>query len=316
MRTGILTAAIAVLALGAVAVARPGPARGAASSELASMSAVPGASLPVVKSHAYVMAGAIRPMLFWMGRDNIGLARIVWRADASGPRGYELLVGTDPARAPRAINRWGFITEEVRGADGSLLALMTGSHDTTYDAEASAASSGAGAGNFSAIRSRTVSGAAAWQLDRVRTPESLTVHQVNDALAYLRRDGARRQEFKRTVAPNVRAGFLMAIAELLDDTLARAVHPVPAPQRSVRYMFGSHTYDLRVRDSNKTTVAGPGGAIPALRLRFETREIETGDTTRFDLTSATTGGLAGVPLVVEWQPRWWLRVTLRLADPL
>ena len=28
----------------------------------------------------------------------------------------------------------------------------------------------------------------------------------------------------------------------------------------------------------------------------------------------TDGGLAGVPVAMEWQPRWWLKVELRLDD--
>ena len=316
MRTAILTAALAGLIAGATAGAPQGAPRTGDPPALPAAGAVPGAGLPIVKSHAYVMAGAVRPILFWMGRDDIGLARIVWRADAAGPRGYELLVGTDPARAPRAINRWGYISEETRGGDGSLLALMTGSHETSYDAEASAASSGAGVGDFRAIRSRTTAGGAAWQLDRVRTPAPLTVHQVTDALEYLRRYGGRSQQFTRTLAPNVRPGFLVAVAELLDDTLARSAHPAAPTQGTVRYTFGSRTYELRVRDTRPTRVTRGGSTVPALRIRFETRTLDSGDTTRFEVTSATGGALSGVPLLIEWQPRWWLRVSLRLADPL
>ena len=72
------------------------------------------------------MSGYVRPLLFWFGRDDIGLARVVWRTGDDGARGYELLVGTDPAKAPRALNRWGFVSEEVHGAEGAVLALMTG----------------------------------------------------------------------------------------------------------------------------------------------------------------------------------------------
>ena len=42
-------------------------------------STLPGARLAVVKSHRYRMAGRIRPLLFWVGRDNVGLAQITWR---------------------------------------------------------------------------------------------------------------------------------------------------------------------------------------------------------------------------------------------
>ncbi|HEX6945253.1 MAG TPA: hypothetical protein VF196_03600, partial [Casimicrobiaceae bacterium] len=76
----------------------------------------PGSRIPVVQERRYVMSGAVRPLLFWVKRDDIGLARIVWRRGSDGSRGYELLVGTDPARAPGSINRWGFVTEEALGS--------------------------------------------------------------------------------------------------------------------------------------------------------------------------------------------------------
>ena len=77
------------------------------------------------------MSGAVRPLLFWISREDVGFARITWRRGGDGLRGYEFLVGTDPARAPRALNRWGYIVEDAQGGDGSVLALMMGSPDTS-----------------------------------------------------------------------------------------------------------------------------------------------------------------------------------------
>src|SRR5215216_1108953 len=63
--------------------------------------------LPVVAQHYYRMLAKVRPLLFWISRDNVGGARIGWLADERGSKGFELLIGSDPARAPRKINRWG-----------------------------------------------------------------------------------------------------------------------------------------------------------------------------------------------------------------
>ncbi len=71
-------------------------------------------TLPVVAEHRYRIAAKIRPLvLFWIGKDNVGGARIRWRQGEDGLRGYDALIGSDPARAPRKINRWGFILEEA-----------------------------------------------------------------------------------------------------------------------------------------------------------------------------------------------------------
>ena len=75
-----------------------------------------GNGLPVVAEHYYRMLAKVRPLLFWISRDNVGGARIGWLGDQSGSKGFELLIGSDPARAPRKINRWGYIAEELRGS--------------------------------------------------------------------------------------------------------------------------------------------------------------------------------------------------------
>jgi hypothetical protein len=49
----------------------------------------------------YRMAARIRPLLvFWITRENVGGARIVWLRRDDGMRGWELLIGSDPLRAP------------------------------------------------------------------------------------------------------------------------------------------------------------------------------------------------------------------------
>jgi len=44
-------------------------------------------------------------LLFWIGRSNVGDA-IVTRTAAPHETSYSLLIGSDPDRAPRRINRW------------------------------------------------------------------------------------------------------------------------------------------------------------------------------------------------------------------
>jgi hypothetical protein len=74
-------------------------------------------------------------------------------------------------------------------------------------------------------------------------------------------------------------------------------------------------YELRVRDVGPVVVPYDGRQIPALRTSFQTRAVETGARTRFELTVGTTSDTAGVPLTIEWQPRWWLKVKLHLEAP-
>ena len=61
--------------------------------------------------HRYRIIGKVRLLLFWIGNDNVGGARVTWRADEGGRHAIALLVGTEPTRAPRGINQWGYVGE-------------------------------------------------------------------------------------------------------------------------------------------------------------------------------------------------------------
>jgi len=280
--------------------------------------ALPGADIPTVKVHRYTMSGAIRPLLFWISRDDVGLARIVWRRGETGARAYELLVGTDPGRAPRAINRWGFISEEALGPTGSLLAMMTGAYDTTLDEETASAEKPGSGGDFRAIRTRVHAGGQTWQVARIRTPTALTIHDVDAAIDEVRRGSSTGTQRQLPISPGVRPGFLIAVAELID----RAVEAAPDQGRTrsvlsvrVPYVFGRDTFELQAREIEQVKVPYAGTTLPAVRTGFEIRTIATGARTRFEVTCGTRGEMAGVPLAIEWQPRWWLRVRLRLEQP-
>jgi hypothetical protein len=282
--------------------------------------ALPGERLRTHMVRRYTMSGRIRPLLFWFGRDNIGLARVVWRRDEQGARGYELLVGTDPARAPRSLNRWGYVAEEASGPDGALLAMMTGADELSYEeAEASSARSSS-TGDFRAIRAEVRGSDASWHVARVETPRAFTIHDVGAALDRVRRETATSDPRARRVPPHARPGFLVALADLLEEIARVARHQSTAEVlRRVRvpYLFGQHTYELRVRDLHPGLMQLRGQPTSILQSSFEVRTLATDARTRFEIASGTQGDLAGVPVAMEWQPRWWLKVELRLdeSDP-
>ena len=53
--------------------------------------------------YAYTMNVGARPMLFWISWRNVGGGRISWIEKTDGGKGLELLIGSDPARAPRPV---------------------------------------------------------------------------------------------------------------------------------------------------------------------------------------------------------------------
>src|SRR5215467_2728533 len=57
----------------------------------------------------YVMTARVRLLLFWAGKDDVGGGYIRRGRSKEEPRKefFQVLFGSDPAKAPRAINRWG-----------------------------------------------------------------------------------------------------------------------------------------------------------------------------------------------------------------
>jgi hypothetical protein len=273
-------------------------------------------SLRMTRARRYTMSGAIRPLLFWVGRDDIGVARVVWRRGDDGARGYELLIGTDPARAPRSLNRWGYIAEDMRGAEWSMLALMTRSDESSYDEAATGATRGRAAGDFRAIRARAGDAAATWQVAAVQTPEPLTVHDLGAALDRVGNGTAWAARREMRMPSDARPGFLAALAELVDRAVAAREHAGAAQLARARlqYLFAGQIYELKLRRAERGIEPFRNESIPIVRTAFDLHTLATNARTQFEMTCGTEGALAGVPLAVSWQPRWWLKVSLTLID--
>ena len=81
----------------------------------------PAPSTRVMTDYQYRVVGKVRLLFFWSGTRDVGRARItshgVERANV-----VSLVVGTDPQRAPRGLNEWGYIREQVDGETASALA--------------------------------------------------------------------------------------------------------------------------------------------------------------------------------------------------
>jgi len=115
-------------------------------------------SAPVVREARYRISAAVRPLLpFWVRTDNVGGARILWRGDGEGRRGYELLIGSDPRRAPRRINHWGWEREDA-GPEGALLQGLKTEEDSLEDARAASARDGKDTYLYKSIRSLAAGG--------------------------------------------------------------------------------------------------------------------------------------------------------------
>jgi hypothetical protein len=275
--------------------------------------------LPIVQAHAYRMAGRVRPLLFWISQKNVGSGVIVWRG-GEGATAYELLIGTDPAIAPRGINRWGYIVEDARGGATHVFALMTTDAEAKMSDVRGQKDKGQEArGRFKAIDARVDAGAVCAATGTFDTERDLPLQEVSGLVRNMRDRLTTVAPYDGVLPAGARPGFLSAVAELMTDTISARRNGGGALARlrgrTIGYVHGPFLLDMSLVDVDPSETAGlpPGFAGQApLHASFEARSRATGDRYRFELDYPTTGPLTGVPLVIRYQPRWWLQVELTL----
>jgi hypothetical protein len=269
-------------------------------------------AVPVTAEHRYRLSAAIRPFLFWVGKSNVGGARIVWRSDGDGRRGYELLLGSDPARAPRRINRWGFAREDADPSGATMLGVMNRSEDDSLDQAKGSLGRGEDGYLFKLNRARVEGGVARAEATTLFAPQDYTFRELDDLLRLA--EAARPTPRVRTsrLPPGVHPGLLFALADLVRAGVEAARTPQsqgPWP-RSVPYTFNAGLYDLTVSSWQRVERAQHGARTyeKLVRLEFESRNREKGKTERFVFACGTEKPLAEMPVFVRYQPKWWFKV--------
>lgn len=298
---------LAILALAAGPHATRNPAAGSGACPAVD-------AFTVTAEHRYRLAVRVRPLLFWIRRDNVGDARLTWSAAPDGAARLELLIGSDPARAPMRVNRWGYIAETACGAATTVVGVMTESDEQSVEDARARVSDGGHA--FRAIRAVITPAESVASVTRLQVAEPFTYRDLDRLLRRLPNQGGVNRRL--TLGEDVHQGFLMATAALVHDTAAsyrRAGRTGADPAASRAYVHGDRVFDLRVRGSGvvqpeRRTVA----SAPLLETEFEVRHRASGDTSTFRLTYAPGGPLAEVPVRIVYRPRWWFEAELQLAD--
>jgi hypothetical protein len=281
----------------------------------------PAATVPssaMAERYHYSMTVRVRPLLlFWISTSGVGDA-VVTKRRGPDEAAYSLLIGSDPERAPRRINRWGYIAEEIHGAHASLIGLMTESDEQSVEeAEASIRRQAAGDRIYQIILA-TIDG------DRARSvvapmgvPAEYSFRHAGTVVDLARRKSSDGQVRIVRVPAGTRPGFLCALADLIHQQ-AQAFHASGSiqPGAAIDYVYHGLIYELRATRAD---------VVPKLRLGsteyhrviaadFEIKNTSTGELTDFSMTYGTEGSFAEVPLTMAYQPRWWMQVALALDD--
>jgi len=331
---GVIFASSLPRAAAANATVRLGTAEQAAIQEAASWI---GRTDKIDSEYDYVMTCKVRLLLFWAGSDDVGggYVRIGQATGEERQQMIQILFGSDPAKAPLAINRWGAGTEVLRSSDSgqqtasAFFGFMKSSKSQSVVAMQRELSREKNNGDhlFEAIISRVDEGQALTTSVPYTSSRDYDLHQYPEAekttLQQLENNPARHIESLQGAARQAcpRAGeFLSTTLQLMDDAVAGRTTPV-----SYCYLYNAHHYTatlLSVHSVAEKTVhvnlRGKGGPLDRTYRHLKEAHFvvvgqETGAKSIFDILLGTEGNLRGAPVQITYEPNWWFQVVLNLA---
>jgi hypothetical protein len=288
----------------------------------------------------YVMTVRLRLLFFWAGKDDVGGGYIRRAVSRDDPRQelLQVLFGSDPARAPRAINRWGAGTEVVRHKEAvsspskiddvvssAFFGFMKSSKGKSVSEmqEELKKEKDRGEHLFTGILSRVDAGHALsltvplasdidYNLNQYAQAEPLMLEKLSSS--------DRPARVLENPAGCARAGeFLGTVSELLDSALQQRGGPL-----SLCYVYDAEVNILTIEHTAavpKLAVkvnAAKGGTLMErsytnlLETDFVTVNQATGRRVYFSIFSGTQNELRGVPVQIRYQPNWWFQVVLNL----
>jgi len=284
----------------------------------------------------YIMTCRLRLLIFWVGRDDLGggFIKIGQIDDDPTLLMTQLLFGSDPAKAPRAINRWGAGTEVIKldasktPESSAFVGFMKSSKGESVSAMQRELSHEKSTGKhlFEAIisrvdRTQALSATVPFYSDKdydihqLANAQELALDQLGDGQArkFRRLDGPARAECSRP------GGFLSTTDELLERSLEGEKTPL-----SLCYVYNVRRYTLTLQrvapvatKAVHITLKEQGRKIDRSyhdlkESQFQIRNQESGAKTDFSVLVGTSGELRGVPIQINYQPNWWFQIVLNL----
>lgn len=275
----------------------------------------------------YVMRARIRLLVFWKGADDVGGGYIRRSINVSDPnvRLISVLFGSDPAKAPRAINNWGTATEAIGEESGAIWGFMKSANPESADAAQAdiQKQKSQGKHSFSAILAFVDKNRALSRSVPLFSDVDFNLHQVDQAqqviAGRLSEDRAvRRMDPTERRCANPR-GFLKAVEELIDHALTS----IPKPA-SRCYVHNARNYtvtlteatpvsrgEIKVNRKNGTALKSVYRNL--VKAKFAVVNYKSERST-FELLLGTEGDLKGVPVQIVHRPNFWFEVELNLDN--
>ncbi len=288
----------------------------------------------------YIMTTRVRLIFFWVGKDDVGGGYIRRGISSQDPRAefLQVLFGSDPQKAPRAINRWGAGTELAWHKDPVSLPYREDDVTSSAFFGFMKSSRGKSIGEmqkelrkeqeqgqhaFTGILSRVDSSHALSTVVPLLSATDFNLHQYNLAETLMLDRIAASDSPVRSLEASSRcsrsADFLASVADLMDAALASQAAPL---SRCYIHDAQEHTLTLETIAAVRNfpvQLHGPKSVVlldtsysNLLQLDYISTNKETGKTTPFSIFVGTQGNLRGVPVQIRYQPNWWFQVVLNL----
>jgi hypothetical protein len=264
----------------------------------------------------YTMTARVRLLLFWISRQGVGGGRIAWSEGADGSRAVELLIGSDPERAPMRINRWGYIVERVVGSSAELIGVMTESEEQSIEQAQIAVSRSGATHSFKGIRGSLSEGFAQSTTLHLLLSEDFTFRSADTLLRQLPQNGS---PIRQTRVPDgTEPGFLFALKGLVHDSVEnflRSGEINAGRQSRCRFVYAGSLYELTRRSSRLVQEDTVNGRTyhGVIKSEFETCNLATGEMSRFSITYGSQPPFTETPIRIVYRPRWWFEAELLLA---
>lgn len=293
-----------------------------------------------VVQYNYTMTARVRLLFFWTGKDDVGGGYIRRGVASDDPREefFQVLFGSDPAKAPRAINRWGAGTEV--SWHKNAVALFSSKEDVTASAffgfmKSSRGKSAVemqeelkheqerGEHSFTGVLSRVEPTRALSLVTALQSDTDYNLHDYAQAEPVMLDRLSGSTQPLRTLQDAARCPraeeFLATVADLIDVALATGrapesrcyVYDAQENTLTLEHVSPVHSLPVQLHGPNNTVLLNASYA-DLLQLDFVSAHKLTGKKVYFSILVGTRGDLRGVPVQIRYQPNWWFQVVLNL----